>query len=292
MQVGLHDRAVQAVARSQRADVDQAHHVVGEMHGGQSPVIVVEGEDGHRLAVKLVRMDRGELVTCPIAFPAQALNVFPVLDVFAWEDGYGLVMPLAELSLRQWLSSGDESHVTADLLGALVDVARALASIEGKMIHGDLKPENILRHESKWCLADFGPSACRSSGSQTGEYSLTPAYAAPEQWRGLPVTSRTDVYAFGVIAFELLSGVRPFPGPGVGDYKRQHLFQPAPPLIATPLPLAALIAGCLEKDPARRPAAARILAFFERGLGRLAVPVVPRAQVPAWENVPTLPLVI
>jgi serine/threonine protein kinase len=184
VQKGLHERAVLGAARAERPGAAhaaaQVHRVVGEMQGGQSPVLVVEGQDGRRLAVKLVQMTSGQLTTCPVSFPSLAVNVFPVLDVFAWEDGYGLVMPVAELSLRQWLSGSDECPGAEETLAVLQDVARALASIDGKMVHGDLKPENILRHESAWCLADFGPSSCRLSRSQRGEYSLTPAYAAPE----------------------------------------------------------------------------------------------------------------
>ena len=261
------------------------------MRGGQSPVLVVEGGDGHRLAVKLVQMTRGQLPTCPVSFPPLAVNVFPVLDVFAWEDGYGLVMPVAELSLRQWLSTSDERRGVGDLLAVLQDVARALASLEGKMVHGDLKPENILRHESAWCLADFGPSSCRLSQSQRGEYSLTPAYAAPEQWRGRPVTSRTDVYAFGAMAFELLTGMRPFPGPTVSDYKRQHLFQAPPPLLGMPPSLASLVARCLRKEPTKRPSAARLLTLLEPGLGSSVTAAAWHAPVLSWENVPTLPSV-
>jgi serine/threonine-protein kinase len=256
------------------------------MRTGQSPVLVVGNDSGDRLVVKLVQLNNGLLPTCPIAFPSGALNIFPVLDVFAWEDGYGLVMPLAELSLRQWLRS-DECCEIEDLIAVLRDVAASLTSIEGRMVHGDLKPENILRHEGRWCLADFGPSACWMSFSQRGEYSLTPAYAAPEQWRGRPVTSRTDLYSFGIIAFELLNGLRPFPGPGASEYRRQHLFETAPPLIGMPGPLSGLIARCLRKDPAERPTAAEVAALLETGLQSMAAPG-PEAR--AEEGGPTVAL--
>jgi serine/threonine-protein kinase len=261
----LHELAAQAAART-RAAGDGQGHVVWELRGGDSPVLVVESAAGEKLAVKMVQATRGQLATCPAAFPPEAVNILPVLDVFAWAGGYGIVMPLAEMSLRQWLRDDDNCTLDA-LLAVLIDVARALASLDGSMVHGDLKPENILRHEGSWCLADFGPSACPLSLSERGEYSLTPSYAAPEQWRCLPVTSRTDIYAFGVIAFELLNGIRPFPGPAKDDLRRQHLFQTAPPLLGMPAPLTRLIARCLGKDPDERPAAAEVLALLETGLG-------------------------
>jgi serine/threonine-protein kinase len=267
----LYERAAQAAARTRHSRVARDYRVVQEIRTGQSPVLVVANRSGDQLVVKLVQFSNGLLPTCPIAFPSGALNIFPVLDVFAWEGGYGLVMPLAELSLRQWLRS-DECCEIEDLMAVLRDVATSLASIEGRMVHGDLKPENILRYQGRWCLADFGPSACWMSFSHRGEYSLTPAYAAPEQWRGRPVTSRTDLYCFGIIAFELLNGVRPFPGPGASEYRRQHLFQAPPPLIGMPPSLSGLIERCLRKDPADRPAAADVSALLETGLQTMAVP--------------------
>jgi eukaryotic-like serine/threonine-protein kinase len=261
----LHELAAQAAERTRWASAGR-WRVNGELRGGQSPVLVVENEAGEKLAVKMVQATRGEMATCPAVFPADATNILPVLGVFAWENGYGLVMPLAETSLRRWLRDVDDSCTLDGLLAVLTDVARALASIEGSMVHGDVKPENILRHQSRWCLADFGPSSCPLSLSKRSEYSLTPAYAAPEQWRGQPVTSRTDVYAFGVIAFELLNGVRPFPGPAKDDLRRQHLFQIAPRLLGMPASVTRLIAGCLRKNPSYRPTAAEVLALLETGL--------------------------
>lgn len=257
----LHELAAQAAARAQPASDGEWR--VWELRGGESPVLVVENESGEKLAVKIVQATRGQLATCPAAFPPGAVNVLPVFDVFAWANGYGILMPLAEISLRQWLRDDVDGATLDALLGVLNDIAQALASIEGNMVHGDLKPENILRHEGRWCLADFGPSACPLSLSERGEYSLTPAYAAPEQWRGLPVTSRTDIYAFGVIAFELLNGVRPFPGPDKGDLRRQHLSLTAPRLLGMPTSLTRLVAHCLRKKPGDRPAAAEVLALLD-----------------------------
>jgi hypothetical protein len=86
--------------------------------------------------------------------------------------------------------------------------------------------------------------------------------------------------------------MRPFPGPSVDDYKRQHLFQEPPPLLGVPAPLASLIARCLRKDPAKRPSAARVLTLLESGLGSPPAPVARHAPLASWENVPTLPFVM
>jgi eukaryotic-like serine/threonine-protein kinase len=290
MEEALRERALQPLLRAGRIAGGHGCRLVGEITGGKSAVFVIEADDGTRYAVKIVKSLQGEMATCPVAFPAEAVNIFPVLDVFAWDDGYGLVMPVAEISLRQWLRQDEECSRIEALLAALADIARALESIEGKMVHGDLKPENVLRKDGIWCLADFGPSACRLSLSQRGEYSLTPAYAAPEQWRGLPVTDRSDIYAFGIVAFELLNGMRPFPGPTPKTYRQQHLYQTAPALIGMPPSLSALVARCLRKKPSGRPAAAEILAAVEATRSDRSAPTDPGRLRGRYEDFPTAPL--
>jgi serine/threonine protein kinase len=68
--------------------------------------------------------------------------------------------------------------------------------------------------DGRWCLADFGISryAEATTAPDTRKLAWTPAYAAPEQWRAEPASAATDVYALGVIAYELLAGIRPFRG--------------------------------------------------------------------------------
>lgn len=269
VQKASYERALSAVERLRRAQLhpfedheaelsDQERRFLRELGGGRSPVLLFEVEDGPRVVVKIVQVDSGGVDACPIGFPPGAVNVIPVLDVFAWADGYGLMMPLADRSLRQWLRERDPMSGSDDLLTALGDVAEALASIEGRMVHGDIKPENILYYEGRWCLADFGPSACRVFDEQRHEYLLTPPYAAPEQWRRETLTSRTDVYAFGVLAFELLTGSRPFPGPALTDYRYQHLVQQPPSPRSIVSPLAGTISACLAKEPSSRPTSGEV----------------------------------
>ncbi|MBI4197684.1 MAG: protein kinase, partial [Chloroflexi bacterium] len=134
-----------------------------------------------------------------------------------------------------------------------------LASLKGGVVHRDLKPENILFYQGHWCLADFGIARYAEATTEpdTRKYAMTPSDAAPEQWRAERATNATDVYAFGVIAFELLQGMLPFPGP---DFREQHLNQPPPAVVGCPLPLASLVSECLYKAPTARPTPANILA--------------------------------
>lgn len=102
-----------------------------------------------------------------------------------------------------------------------------------------------------------------TTSPDTRKYSLTPPYAAPEQWRGEHATSATDVYAFGVVGHELLAGQRPFPGPDVGDFRQQHLNEKAPDLTAGPVGLRDIIDECLYKPLETRPTPAKILRRLE-----------------------------
>lgn len=145
----------------------------------------------------------------------------------------------------------------------LTSIATALAGLAtAGVVHRDLKPENVLLLADAWCLADFGISryAEASTSPDTRKYSMTSAYAAPEQWRLMRATAATDIYAFGVIAHELLVGHRPFPGPGQDDFRDQHLTRAVPLLENVGAPLSALVGECLYKEPAARPPAANLVA--------------------------------
>jgi hypothetical protein len=93
---------------------------------------------------------------------------------------------------------------------------------------------------------------------------MSPAYAAPERWRSERATTATDVYAVGVVGYELLAGSRPFAGPGREDLREQHLSEDAPALAQVDTRLAALIEECLIKAPGVRPSPADLLSRLER----------------------------
>jgi serine/threonine-protein kinase len=83
---------------------------------------------------------------------------------------------------------------------------------------------------------------------------------APERWNNQRATSASDIYALGILAYELLEGAPPFTGPYEHDYQDQHLHGTAPPLATAPPLLAALITECLFRAPQGRPAAGNVLA--------------------------------
>jgi PAS domain S-box-containing protein len=169
------------------------------------------------------------------------------------------------VTLEQALREGPLSVVAT--LGVGVAVAAALDLAHGAGVyHRDVKPANIIVDRlqpagtfESVTLIDFG--FARSPWlDETIRDDLvgTVRYLSPEAAGLLPSTAdeRSDLYAFGVVLFECLTGRPPFDGPTVGDLLRQHLNTPVPDLIGTPSPvpgaLAALIQRLLRKDPAER----------------------------------------
>ena len=195
-------------------------------------------------------------------------NVLPILDVGEHGDAWVLAMPLAEMNLRQHLVGMNDGLPAGEARKVLMDIARALAEIEGKIVHRDLKPDNILLWQDSWHVTDFGIAryADAATATETWKGAKSHPYAAPEQWKDEHAESRTDVYAFGVIAYEVLTGRQPFAGPSAADFRSQHL-------TGSPLPIEAhdvnarlsnLVEWCLSKLPSSRPSASKVLEQIDR----------------------------
>jgi len=164
-------------------------------------------------------------------------------------------------SLRQRLTR--EGRLDPAESGRIVaDVAAALdAAGHAGVVHRDVKPENVLldRHTGRALLADFGIArAMVAEGSvSTGQGVAvgTPAYMSPEQAAGEEVDRRSDLYALGVVGYEMLAGHPPFQGPNRVVVSKHIAERPAPIdriCPACPRPLAGAIMKALEKHPAER----------------------------------------
>jgi serine/threonine protein kinase len=194
-------------------------------------------------------------------------------------------------TLREELADGPLP--IARVIDTAVDVARALAAAhEHGVVHRDLKPENIIRsRDGRLKILDFGLARSRdgSLGSAPGAVRLTetgailgtPAYMSPEQLRGEDVDFRADVFAFGVLMYELTTGVHPFAGSSSASTIVNVLESRPPDIVSlqpsSPPALDAIVLRCLEKDPAGRFGATRDLVRALEDLRRdPARPVVER----------------
>jgi serine/threonine-protein kinase len=245
--------------------------------GGMSRVFVAQDTAlGRKVVIKLLAPDLANGVSADrfqreikIAALLQHPHIVPLLSA---GDSNGLPyysMPLvAGESLRQRLSRSGELPI-ANAIRLLRGVAEALAyAHEHGVVHRDIKPENVLVSGEHGLVTDFGVAKAMSDAAPNGTLTSvgialgTPAYMAPEQGAGDPSTDhRADIYAFGVLAYEVFAGQPPFAGRAAAALIAAHATEAPTPLErlrpSIDGRLAALVMRCLEKRPADRPQTAR-----------------------------------
>jgi serine/threonine-protein kinase len=148
-----------------------------------------------------------------------------------------------------------------------LECARALAAAHAVgVVHRDIKPANILLDANgNATVTDFGIAlvTSRPARERLGSTAGTPHYMSPEQSLGEQVDGRSDVYALGVVLYEMLTGTRPFQGRNAAEVLAKHVAAPIPKLSdrepQTPAALVRLVDRMLAKDPAGRPTAAELV---------------------------------
>src|SRR5689334_3034151 len=205
------------------------------------------------------------------------MGLFMVMEFLQGED------------LRQAIKAGHTGDLQTKLKIAL-QTARALEFIHThRIIHRDIKPENIhINPNGSVKLMDFGIARSEDfSRTQPGYAFGTPYYMAPEQVRGEKLTTQVDVYAFGILLYELMLGQKPFTGDKVDTIFYSILNVPlnTQPLAEAgiPEPVMALLSQCTAKLPAERPQGfAPVVAEIERLMGGgAAAPSVKPVTAPA-----------
>jgi eukaryotic-like serine/threonine-protein kinase len=198
-----------------------------------------------------------------VAAALQHPHILPLYDSGAADELLFYVMPYVDgQSLRDKLMKEGELPV-GDAVRILRDIADALTEAHRHdVVHRDLKPENVMLRGRHALVMDFGVAKALSEA--TGRQSLTtagialgtPTYMAPEQAVADPhVDHRADIYAFGVVAYELLAARPPFTGATPQQILAAHVTAAAEPITThrtMPPALAALVMRCLEKRPADR----------------------------------------
>jgi serine/threonine-protein kinase len=187
-------------------------------------------------------------------------NVISIYDFGVSEGRPFLVMEFLQGdSLRSLIHDGRAGDLQQRLQIA-VQAARAIEYIHAsQIIHRDIKPDNIhVNPKGRVKLIDFGIAKMLDlQRTQPGYVLGTPYYMAPEQVRGDKITALVDVYAFGVLLFELMAGVKPFKAASVEEIFHRILSEPFDfsPLRQAGVsePLYDLIVQCVAKNPAERP---------------------------------------
>ncbi|WP_448626223.1 serine/threonine protein kinase [Geodermatophilus sp. URMC 64] len=152
----------------------------------------------------------------------------------------------------------DEGRLPVDwTLHVLGQAAEGLsAAHRAGVVHRDIKPGNLMvRPDGVVKLTDFGIAQARDAAplTRTGMVVGTAQYLSPEQAQGFEVTAASDVYSLGVVAYECLTGVRPFDGASQVAIALAHINRPPPPLPEDiPPPVRALVERALTKDAAQR----------------------------------------
>lgn len=276
---------------------------------------------GREVAIKILKEEYTGDPNFLDRFRAEArhtalLNHDGIANVFDYGEEGGsayLVMelvpgqPLSTIIEREQILSPDR---TLSIVGQTA-TALSVAHRQG-LVHRDVKPGNLLiLPDGRVKITDFGIArlADQVPLTATGQVMGTAQYLAPEQATGQAATGSSDIYALGVIGYELLAGRRPFSGESQIAIALAQVNDAPPPLPETiPTPVRALIASMLAKDPAERPADAELLAqavaairrndiraaeaavpgmlLFGAGTGPITAPV-PAPQTSATRAVPS-----
>ncbi len=284
----------------------QVEELLGE--GGMASVYRAQHVVMHRdVALKIVRPELADMEMFIRRFEREAQTVAGlshphILKIFE----FGQVRKTAFLAM-ELLTGGSLSATVRHEALPLDRVARILAHICSALeyahnlgiVHRDLKPQNVmLDAEGNAILTDFGLARMmdtlgQPALTQTGAQMGTPAYMSPEQWRGQPVDGRADIYALGVMLFEMLSGQAMYPGQTPHELLHSHLFVAPPALTDLRPELPTVLETVIERATAkerddRYPSARALLEAFRAAIAPFDADVSAFSSLESMSDTPAL----
>jgi serine/threonine-protein kinase len=264
-----------------QASLGDAYAIERELpRGGMSRVFVaLETALGRRVVIKVLAPELTATLSAErfkreivLAARLQHPNIVPLLSAGQAGASVYYTMPLVDgESLRQRIDR-ERPMDLGNVARILEEVASALAYAHGEnIIHRDIKPENVMFFHDRAVVLDFGIGKALTAASQhedadgritqAGVSLGTPTYIAPEQAGGDPsLDHRADIYALGVVAYEMITGHPPFRGRTPQQIMAAHAHD-VPELVTlrrpdVPPDLAKIVMQCLAKAPAARPQSA------------------------------------
>jgi serine/threonine-protein kinase len=273
--------AISQISSSASSAVDEGRFVPGTLIGGRYRIIGLLGRGGMGEVYRATDMALGQSVALKF-LPEEATHNPRLLERFHGEvriarqvshpnvcrvydigeaDGMPFISmeyvdgeDLASLLLRIGRLPADKALETARKL-----CAGLAAAHERGIIHRDLKPQNIMMNKrGDVVIMDFGLAAIAGQLEGAEVRNGTPAYMAPEQLRGAEVTAKSDVYALGLVLYELFTGKRPYDAKTIQDMLRQQETAQLSSMTSIAADIdpgvEKAIRRCLDPDPARRPA--------------------------------------
>lgn len=247
--------------------------------GGMGEIYLAQQLLLHRtVVVKVIRTDNGQSSSSIKRFEREARalaalehpHIIPLYEYgYENEVAYFIMPYIAGGTLRERVQRGALPPVV--VVHLLEQIATALDfAHQHFIVHRDIKPANVLLRDDDWpLLSDFGIAKLMADITQsTRGHVGTPLYMAPEQWTGQEVSGQTDIYALGIMLYELLAGIPPFKGMDWGSVMRQHLQDLPGSLCAhnptIPLALEEVIFQAMAKKPSQRFSTAKELALAAR----------------------------
>ena len=247
-------RIIEALGQGGMATVFKAYHPSLDRYVAIKVLHPAFKEDQNFLA----RFNREARIVAKLDHP----NIIPIFDFALHGDTPYLVMRYVEgKTLKAVLREEPLPIAPAQTLAMLKPIASALAYAHAQgILHRDIKPSNIMRaNDGHIYITDFGLARIAQAGESTMSQDMligTPQYISPEQARGIAIDERTDIYSFGVVLFEMLTGRVPFSADTPYAIIHDHIYTPLPlPTSINPNlspDIERVLLKALAKDPPAR----------------------------------------